>query len=368
MAQFKPLKVWIKGCWKLIQTQKEWKKYLKDKKAGDGPISNYISTPPPPVKSVPRGTVFGSENLVPYNKTKYPWENSYYSYKNYVYKPEPPYIPISYKTSGKTPKLLTEKQINKLKEICQKPIQDFAQKGWKTVKTENGLNYYYLDRGSQILAVAHLDYVCRTKKFVYEINNKNQEIVWCPQLDDRLGAWVILERLFNELNYDILLCDGEETGRSTARYFNEKPKGYYNWIFEFDRAKTDVVLYNYSSPEFIQKLESVGFEIGRGIFSDISCLEGLGCKAMNIGVGYRDYHSEESSAPILDTLKMIKKFKKFYKTFCNTHLEHEKLIVPSYEPQIGKYAKYKYGKLIKELEKDSKLSDEEWWKKHGSWF
>lgn len=175
-------------------------------------------------------------------------------------------------------------------------------------KTKHG-DMMFQDNGADILAVAHLDTVMHNPKYkVDKSDPANVVITQCPQLDDRLGAWVILHlipHMFPQLRYDILLTDSEEIGESTAQYFETKKQ--YNWMFEFDRNGVDSVTYGYSSPEWDAEVGKIS-TVGRGSFSDISYLDHLGCRGMNVGVGYYDQHTNNCFANICETVYMALKF------------------------------------------------------------
>ena len=123
---------------------------------------------------------------------------------------------------------------------CAMGLEEYANCGiGDTINCPNGGQLIYRDNGAKVLAVAHLDYVGWTHPYF----TRHGRRINAMQLNDRLGAWVILD-LLHDLGldpdkYDILLCDMEEVGDSTAQFF--KPKKQYNWIFEFDRAGTDFV-------------------------------------------------------------------------------------------------------------------------------
>jgi hypothetical protein len=175
-------------------------------------------------------------------------------------------------------------------------------------------------KGNRVLAVAHLDTVLREDSQISKTLTGNYE-VWSPQLDDRLGAWVLLDVLpqFGLAGeYDILLTDLEEVGQSTAEHFKTNKK--YNWIFEFDRQGTDVVMYEYDTPKHRELLTDAGFEVGIGSFTDICYLEHLGCAGFNFGVGYHGQHSKNCYAKLRDTLGMVAKFRRFFHEHKDTHL------------------------------------------------
>jgi hypothetical protein len=136
------------------------------------------------------------------------------------------------------------------------------------VKTPRG-PYYFRDNGASVLGVAHLDTVLNAKPM------REGKYVIAPQLDDRLGVWILLDLLPSlGVNLDILLTTGEESGNTTAYYFDSiRP---YNWIVEFDRAGSDVVMYQYDCDEYADLLGSYGFRVGFGSFSDICAMDHLG--------------------------------------------------------------------------------------------
>ena len=170
--------------------------------------------------------------------------------------------------------------------------------------------FHYRDNGSTVLAVAHLDSV-QTDRRCTVVDTAAGPLALAPTLDDRLGAYVILDLLPRlGVTADWLLTTDEEIGRSTADAFD--PDKRYHWMFSFDRAGTDVVLYDYETPELADLVEASGARVGDGSFSDICQLEHLGCAGVNWGVGYRDYHSTRAHAWLDDTFTMVGQFLRFY--------------------------------------------------------
>jgi len=183
--------------------------------------------------------------------------------------------------------------------------------------------YYYQDNGSQILAVAHLDTVVdheeRTANFV---NTEAGPVVFSGALDDRLGAYIILDLLpALGIQFDILLTVGEESGQSTAEEFYAEKD--YHWMIEFDRGGSDVVMYQYDDAEMRDLVRDCGAKPADGIFSDISYLEHLGIKGFNWGVGYQDYHGDRSHAFLEDTVEMVAYFLRFHAANKDVALPHE---------------------------------------------
>jgi hypothetical protein len=216
-------------------------------------------------------------------------------------------------------------------DICQRDAHDFGQYAdfvalpdrvskWGA---DRDRFYWYADNGSNILAVAHLDTVQDNR--MCSVTDTGAGLLACSgALDDRLGAYVILEMLPElGINTDILLTTNEECGASTASAFRPPEGKKYNWIIEFDRGGTDVVMYQYETHAFATLVEESGARMGIGSYSDIACLEELGCAAFNWGVGYQDYHSARGHAWLEDTFRMVARFEKFWKANHATHLPYE---------------------------------------------
>jgi hypothetical protein len=214
-----------------------------------------------------------------------------------------------------------------LRDICQMPEEAFAEAfdmQTYTVEQDPPADFYaFKENGSTILAVAHLDTVSRAEsRGCTFLDTEDGWVVHSPALDDRLGAYVILDLLPKlGMTFDILLTVGEETGQSTALFF--EPGKKYDWVIEFDRGGTDVVMYQYDDQGTADLVIDSGARVGQGSFSDISCLEHLGVKAFNWGVGYQDYHSARSHAFLDDTFEMVAHFIEFFRVNKNVHLPHE---------------------------------------------
>jgi hypothetical protein len=174
--------------------------------------------------------------------------------------------------------------------------------------------YFYKNNGSNVLAVAHLDTVAdaddRHCRFV--VTEGGGTVVFSRALDDRLGAYIILELLPKlGLDYDILLTVGEESAQSTAAFFEPPAGKEYDWMIEFDRGGTDVVMYQYDDAEVRALVKASGARVGDGSFSDISYLGHLGIKGFNWGVGYQDYHGPRAHAFLDDTFMMVARYLNF---------------------------------------------------------
>lgn len=222
-------------------------------------------------------------------------------------------------------------------EVDQYPWQPWGKGAWKKDATGTyqppapaARDYYHFrDNGSSVLAVAHLDTVVtpgfRAPRFS---STRGGPLVRSGALDDRLGAYVILDLLPRlGVTHDWLLTVGEESGQSTAGFFT--PPKDYDWIIEFDRAGTDVVMYQYEDAASRAAVQACGAPVGKGSFSDICYLDALGVKAFNWGVGYRgDYHSPHGYAYLSDTFAMAAKYLAFHEQNAGTAMSH----VPSLAP------------------------------------
>ena len=220
-----------------------------------------------------------------------------------------------------------------LAAVCTLPEYDFGRVfGMETItveprysyREEEEFYYHYRDNSSSVLAVAHLDTVVRENRRAPRFGSaKGGPVIVSGALDDRLGAYAIL-RLLPSLGVttDWLFTVGEESGQSTAEQF--KSGKDYDWVIEFDRMGTDVVMYQYEDEPSRDAVEASGAAMGQGSFSDIAYLEHLGVKAFNWGIGYRgDYHSEKGYAYLGDTFGMVAKYLRFHDQNAGLTMPHE---------------------------------------------
>lgn len=214
-----------------------------------------------------------------------------------------------------------------LKRVCEMEAADFetAYDMTRVEVNQRAPHDFYLHKsnGASVLFVAHLDTV-EDDRTCNVMDTSAGPLVASGALDDRLGAYVGLELLTSlGCQFDYLLTVGEEQGLSTAAFFDPDHHDVaYNWVIEFDRMGTDVVLYQYDDGEFRALVEESGALVEEGIFSDISYLEHLGVKCANWGVGYRDYHGPRSHAWLADTFEMVTYFLVFHTLNRDIHLPH----------------------------------------------
>ncbi len=202
--------------------------------------------------------------------------------------------------------------VSRLEAVCGMKVEDFA--AFREVVGTPGGNYIFSDHGERVLGVAHLDTVLPATHFAHDGDR-----VICPTLDDRLGVYLLLDVLpLLGVRFDLLLTDGEERGCSTARWF--VPPRRYNWMFSFDRADTDVVMYQYDTPANRHLLHRAGFRVGTGSYSDIADLWFLGCAGFNFGTGYHRQHQPDCFADLGETREMVEGFEGFWDQEKRTHL------------------------------------------------
>ena len=175
------------------------------------------------------------------------------------------------------------------------------------------------------LLVCHADTVRPITSYHYD--NESGKVTSLG-LDDRLGIALMLYGIaYGEL-YDcaMLVCDNEEIGCSTASQFVSDqmtlPTIVPNMLIEFDRRGDDVVTYCFGDTTLHSLLQSVGFRIGQGSFSDICSMEEMEVKGINVGIGYHREHSNECYAMLDDTCKQYDKTLQFLALFGHVRLDH----------------------------------------------
>jgi hypothetical protein len=219
------------------------------------------------------------------------------------------------------------KRICEMHELDFMDLYDLKLEIVEERKTNNF--YYFADHGSNILAVAHLDTVVpHSDRLTNFCETAIGPVCHSGALDDRLGAYIILELLPRlGITVDVLLSVGEESGQSTAEFFDPPEGRQYNWMIEFDRKGTDVVMYEYEDYQTKRLVEDActGISVRSGSFSDICYLNHLKVKGFNFGTGYDGvYHSVRGYAYLRDTYKMVAGFLEFHAEHAETHLPHER--------------------------------------------
>jgi hypothetical protein len=240
----------------------------------------------------------------------------------------------------------------------------------------SGNRYVYIDNGSNVLAVAHVDTVEDSPRYYYSADKKiiKYDILPSPKvenlkvtsikLDDRLGVHLILDILpMMGINVDVLLTDDEEFAQSSAIAFVTDK--VYNWAFSFDRRGIgEVVMYQYSSDLVaIKAVEDSGWYFGRGSYSDISDLD-IGCSCFNFSAGYMNEHTDACFCQYDGVMYNAQLFKKFYNAHKDTRFPY------TYTPKtIVKYDSKKWedttSTSTKWTAENSDWKDDDDWKKYS---
>lgn len=225
-----------------------------------------------------------------------------------------------------------EINIEQLKRRCLAKRESFFDEG--VLSMSQGLALIHKDRGedSTVLGIAHLDTVRDDPHFQAVRLGKKETIIHNAQLDDRMGVYIMLDLLPSiGVNCDVLLTDGEESGRTTAARFTTKKK--YAWIFSFDRRGDDVVMYSYEDAATCDLVRGHGFRVGSGSFSCIERMQSLEVKGFNFGCGYHNEHNKMCYASLRETYKQVGKFRSFWQNMRYRLLPH-----------IPKYAHHHYSR------------------------
>lgn len=217
----------------------------------------------------------------------------------------------------------------RLESRCTAPVESFVRmvekaKGGQVFDTKLG-PLCYIDRGSDVLTVAHLDAVGSKTHFGHLHFLGEKTIIFSPWLDDRLGVFIILDVLPRlGYNCDILLCTNEEKGESTAQFF-EAPEGkHWRYLAEFDRMGEDIVTYDYRVPEMNKALVAAGFSHpSHGAYTDIASLYHLGVGAFNVGVGYESPHTNWCKAELEVTFRQLVRYLRFAEANAETTFPFE---------------------------------------------
>ena len=188
--------------------------------------------------------------------------------------------------------ILTEDHLHKL-------IHDWLKKKYKRVI--NRPDYILAEGTIPICLVAHLDTVFKftplLEDFLYD---QEKQVLWSPAgsgFDDRAGIYSILTLLSKGYRPHIIITHGEEIGGKGSyeitASFPKCPFKKCKALIQIDRAyEKDCVFYDCDNKDFLQYIESFGFETSWGTFSDISILApAWGIAAVNLSCGYLDEHT-----------------------------------------------------------------------------
>lgn len=160
-----------------------------------------------------------------------------------------------------------------------------------------------------IALVAHLDTVFRyTVKEIYY--DKEKQVMWSPTglgADDRAGIYGIIHLINLGYRPTIILLTDEEIGDLGAlKLIKDYPKSpvELKYIIELDRrGAKDCVFYDCDNWNFIEYIESFGYSLNFGSFSDISVIcPTWGIAGVNLSIGY---YYEHTTSEILNIKQML---------------------------------------------------------------
>ena len=182
-----------------------------------------------------------------------------------------------------------------------------------------GKRYKYIDNGSKVLMVAHLDTVRKSKSCAH-IQSDDVNYFFSPVCDDRAGVWIALHVLpALKINCDVLITTDEEMGRSTIDEFIPNKK--YHWQVMFDRGYNDVVMYQYEDhDQWMNCVKKYFHTIGMGSYSCIADGGHLGCCGLNIGT-YYGAHDINSKVVLEELFTTLRAFHKFYEKYKNVRFK-----------------------------------------------
>lgn len=229
---------------------------------------------------------------------------------------------------GEKTKTYKEPHINLevMRDVMFAPFEEFMKiEGAKTANNvTRNRRHIFIDRGSPVLFVAHLDTVQEPTHFW-----ANLDYIACPTIDNRLGAWVGMHGLpAMGLYPDVLLTEGEEKSNSSGQDFAKSKQ--YNFLVSFDRMNDDVAMYGFLDEGWVSTCAKYELKGVKGSYSDISSMEYMGCKGMNVGCGMERYHDKESYTTVSILIRQMKRFASFAADNWNTHFPHKKE-----EPKYG---------------------------------
>ena len=205
--------------------------------------------------------------------------------------------------------------VGTLKQYCSMDIEEFKDMG-DTRRPTPGVPdsfYTHIDRGAPVLGVAHLDSPNNYTHFHYSgPPGKPITHVWSPTLDNRMGAYILLQVLtMMDINCDVLLTTDHFEKYSTARDFVH-PKEY-RWTFSFDLASHGVSMYNYETVGLAEEMRACRLHTIRDdSYADIVELWPLGIAGFNFWDGVFWRGTQGAMALLRLTRAMVLRFAKFY--------------------------------------------------------
>jgi len=173
--------------------------------------------------------------------------------------------------------------------------------------------YWHLKQGGTVCIMAHVDTV-KTPTIPRHYNGT----IWAKGLDDRLGVYLAMKLFGERDDVDVIITDDEEIGQSTADMLTKEDLEQYNSILELDRDGNDFVHYGCAESDLINAY-SIYAEEGLGSYSDIASItdEARQCGCINIGIGYKNAHGDDSYVKIDDLAKSWRNINTFIDIYHN---------------------------------------------------
>lgn len=208
--------------------------------------------------------------------------------------------------------------LERLEYFCELEEWEFYKFVDEVIETPHGV-MMIKNRGNPILGVGHLDTVQQERVFKHEGNK-----FFAPQLDDRLGVYLLLEVLPSMgFDFDLLLTDSEEVGQSTAQYYQYYTNAAksYNWMLEIDRfGASDAALYQYYNKYLADLIRTVDLSPSNGSNTDIAYLDGIGISGVNFSCAYQQNHSMNAYVDLVKLDGIIPKIIDFIVKYQHTRI------------------------------------------------
>ena len=219
-------------------------------------------------------------------------------------------------------KTLTPQELRSIEQFFQlkqpsmlKAMRQYLKSKYDKVISTN--DYIVAIGDIPIALTAHLDTVFKEPphRIFYD---RVKNVMWSPEglgADDRAGVYSIIQIVKSGLRPTIIFTTDEEIGcKGAEKLIKDMPAAptHLKYIIELDRrGSDDCVFYQCNNSEFEDYVESFGFVMNFGSFSDISEI----CPAwkvagVNLSIGYYDEHSYSETLYIGQMFNTINKVKK----------------------------------------------------------
>jgi len=222
--------------------------------------------------------------------------------------------------------LLEKLLISNTEQLFQYLPKKLKSYGYDSI-TINNNNYIYAPGNIPIMLVAHIDTVFNKQptksQLVYNSNTiSSKHKTNGIGADDRAGIYSILQIIdynsklsitntMHNSRSHILFTTDEEIGGLGAKVVARELNPDIKYIIELDRkGNNDAVFYDCHNEEFIEYIESFGFNYAYGSFSDISVLcPAWNVAGVNLSIGYYKQHTSKEHLNITEMNGIIERVK-----------------------------------------------------------